>query len=102
MIPQKGLGGNIYLFQIVILLGGKIGFQGQMRHAHDGIHGSADFMAHVCQKFTLGFRGLFSSQLGLNYLGFHFFALGDVFSRIDDFRWRGAGFDGFTEDRSNH
>jgi putative methionine-R-sulfoxide reductase with GAF domain len=62
---QKGLGGNIYFFEVVGLLGCKIGFHGQMRHPDDGIHGSADFMAHIRQKIAFGFGGIFSVISGL-------------------------------------
>ena len=34
------------------------GLQGQFRHAHDAVHGRADFMAHVGQELALGPIGL--------------------------------------------
>ena len=47
------------------MLGSQIGFEGQMRHSDDGIHGGADFMAHVRQKIAFGSGGFFGLVSGL-------------------------------------
>ncbi len=36
-----------------------------MRHSDDGVHGGADFMAHVGQKIAFGFGGIFGLVSGL-------------------------------------
>ena len=36
-----------------------------MRHPDNGIHGRADFMAHIGQKFAFGFGGIFGLVPGL-------------------------------------
>ena len=48
--PQKRLSGNVYFFQVVILFGGKVGFQRQVRHSDNVVHGGTDFMAHVGEE----------------------------------------------------
>ena len=54
---QQVRGGSADFLQIVFLLVAGIGLQGQMGEADDAVHGRADFMAHVRQKFAFGLRG---------------------------------------------
>src|ERR1700722_13014723 len=39
--------------QVILLLLVEGSFEGQLRHADDGVHGRADFMAHIGQEFAL-------------------------------------------------
>jgi hypothetical protein len=55
--------------QILALLGGEFGIQGQLRHAQDAVHGRADFMAHIRQEFALGAAGAFGGLFGGAQLG---------------------------------
>ena len=47
---------------------GEVGVEGEFRHADDAVHGSANLVAHVGQKFTFGprrgLRSLTSCGLG--------------------------------------
>ena len=43
-------------------------FQRQVRQADDGVHGGADFVAHIGQEFGLAARGLLGMFLGLHQL----------------------------------
>ena len=54
------------------------GFQQQFRHAQHGIHGRADFVAHVGQKMTLRSIRRIRCFLGSPQLLFHAFAIRDV------------------------
>ena len=49
---------------IALLLWIEQGILNQMAHADDGVHGGADFVAHVGQKFALGASGGFGGFLG--------------------------------------
>ena len=42
-----------------------VGFQRQLRHADDAVHGRADFVAHVGQELALGAAGGLGGFLGL-------------------------------------
>ena len=53
------------LADIVLLFWCEIGFQRQVAHADNGVHGGADFMAHVGQEIALGLGGLLGNTLGL-------------------------------------
>ena len=65
MTPSKASADNFDHTQVFALLGGELGFEGQLGHAHDTIHGSANLMAHVGQKLTLRgvsrYRGVLSA-----------------------------------------
>ena len=50
--------------QVLALLAVKIGLQGQVGHAEDAVHGSADFVAHVGQELALGLVGGLGSFFG--------------------------------------
>ncbi len=65
---QQRDAGGMDLFDVVALLRVQIGAQRQMRHADDGIHGRAQFVAHIGQKQGLGLVGLF----GMNARRFRF------------------------------
>src|SRR5208337_3472212 len=56
----------------------------KVRHAHDGVHGGADFMAHCSQKVALGSVGGFGSFFGRKDLSFRPLALGDVLNDGED------------------
>ena len=51
---EQGLGRFPGLVQVCSLLLGEPGFQGQIQHAENGIHGGPDLMAHVGQEVRLG------------------------------------------------
>ena len=52
--------------QILFLQLGRCGVQGQLGHAHNAIHGRADFVAHVGQKRAAHAVGLFGLDFGLH------------------------------------
>jgi hypothetical protein len=53
---EQVLGGAMDLLDVVALLGGgrDLGLQREVRHADDGVHRRADFVAHVGQEVALG------------------------------------------------
>ena len=64
-VQQTG-GGSPDFLQIVALFWVGFGLQSQQGKADNAVHGRADFMAHVGEKFALGLRsqhGLFSLAL---------------------------------------
>ena len=54
-----------YLGNVVPLTWIKVGLQRKVGHACYGVHGRADFMAHVSQEFALGYIGGFGGGFGL-------------------------------------
>ena len=56
---------RVHLFDVIALLGAQVGLQRQMRHPNDGIHGGADFVAHVGQKTRLHAGRIFGQLFGL-------------------------------------
>ena len=64
--------------QIIFLFGVQIGFQRQMGHSDNRVHGGTDFMTHVGQKVTFGLVGLVSDLFGFNEFIFHAFAFGNI------------------------
>ena len=75
---QQTVRGGIDPLQVVALLGVEFGAQGQAGHADDGVHGGADFVAHVGQKITLALVGRFGLLLGQHQGAFHAQLLGEV------------------------
>ena len=55
---------TLTMFEILALLTGKVGVQGQLGHADDAVHGRADLVAHVGQEFALGPVGFLRRLLG--------------------------------------
>ena len=53
---------------VAVLVGGQRGFGQQLAHAQDGIHGRADFVAHVGQKQLSGPHRRLGRQLGVAQL----------------------------------
>ena len=47
----------------------EVGFGNQVDHADDGVHRSADFMAHVREELALGLRRLLGDFTGRDHLG---------------------------------
>ena len=45
-------------FDVITLAWIELGFQCQMRHPYDGIHWSADFMAHIGKKIRFHARSI--------------------------------------------
>ena len=70
--------------QIVPLLGGQFGLQGQVGHADDRIHRRPNFMAHPGEKVTFSPVGGFGSLLGDMEVGLVIFQLGDIVIGADD------------------
>ena len=64
MIPKQCLCRGLHLGQVIRLLRRQIGLQREVRHPDDGVHRSADFMAHVGQEIRLGLGGSFGCFLG--------------------------------------
>ena len=54
----------MHLFDVIALLFIEFRLQRQITHADDGVHGRADFVAHIRQEVALGLRRLFSLELG--------------------------------------
>ena len=64
MMPSSACAADLHLGQIVALPGVSSVFKRQMRHADDGVHRRADFMAHVGQEIALGLGRRFRRFLG--------------------------------------
>ncbi|EZP46142.1 hypothetical protein BW39_05793 [Delftia sp. RIT313] len=62
---QKGAGRALHLLQVAALARCQRGLLHQARHADDGIHGCADFVAHDGQEIRFGAFGRFGGFLGL-------------------------------------
>ncbi len=62
---QQNFGRISRCFGIVALLSVQFRIQQQPSHVYESIHRGADFMAHICQKFTFGFIGCLGSFFGL-------------------------------------
>ena len=75
---QKMLGRSLDFSEIVPLARGGIRFQRQVGHADNGVHGGADFMAHIGQEIGLDFSGQFGSFFGGHQLVFSQFPLGYI------------------------
>ena len=64
--PQKMLAGQRDFFQAVPdLLGIVYVGGGDGRHAHNGVHGGADIVAHIGQELALGAVGMLCRRPGL-------------------------------------
>ena len=64
--PQQMLAGQGYFFQTVLdLLDIADVGRGNRRHAHDGVHGGADIVAHIGQELAFGPAGLDGVLAGL-------------------------------------
>ena len=61
---QHQIGGHPDRFQVVPLYRTEIGVESQTGHADDAVHGRADFVAHIGQKFALGAAGRFGLFFG--------------------------------------
>ena len=81
---EEGLCSHLCLCQIVALLRGQIGLQGQMGHSEDRIHGGADLMAHVGEEVGLGLGGGHGFFFGSDEICFGLLAIGDVFGRVEE------------------
>ena len=53
------------MLEVLPLLGGQLGVQGQLGHAEDAVHGRADLVAHVGQELALGAVGGLGGLLAL-------------------------------------
>ena len=62
--PQQRVGRVFDRFHITPLSRVQGRAQRQIRHANDGVHWGADFVAHVCQEVALGTTGRFGCLLG--------------------------------------
>ena len=80
---QQMLAGLLDLAHVVALAGGEFGGQRQVGQAHDGVHGGADFVAHVGQEIGLEQGGLHGGLLGRGQGPFHGFLLADVHEGAD-------------------
>ena len=72
------------MLQVLALLGGQVGVQGQLGHAEDAVHRRADLVAHVGQELALGPVGGLGRLLGLLQLLLGPLAVGDVVADADD------------------
>ncbi|MNN81034.1 hypothetical protein D3C81_1978160 [compost metagenome] len=52
----------MHFLNVVALAGIQLGQQRQVTHADDGVHGRADFMAHVGEELALGLGCLFGGS----------------------------------------
>ena len=59
------LGRLLHFLHVVALPGCHFGFEHQVAHADDGVHGGADFVAHVGQKIGFHARCRLGLHLGL-------------------------------------
>ena len=75
---QQVLARVLNLAQKVTLGAGQLRLQHQVREADDGIHGGADFVAHIGQKVGLDARCVLCRQLGVEQLGLGLFLQTDV------------------------
>ncbi len=66
---EQGFRRAVGLVQIVTLLGAHFGLQAEPDQTEHAIHGRANFVAHVGQKFILGLGGALKIQVGLFQLG---------------------------------
>src|SRR6185436_21166290 len=55
---QKRLGAGTGDLDELVLTGGQFGLVQQAKHAHDAVHGRADFVAHAGKKLPLDLAGL--------------------------------------------
>ena len=62
---QQGHAGAVDFLDVVPLLRREVGIQGQIGHAHDAVHGRADFVAHIGQENAFGGIGRLCLVLGL-------------------------------------
>ena len=60
------------------MLGCQIRLERQMRHSQNGVHGGADFVAHVGQKIPFCPGGGFRFVTGLDEFGFHPLEMNDI------------------------
>ena len=70
-------------FGVVALLLGKVAIEEEAGHAHDAIHGSPDFMAHVCHETGRGLGMLFGCNFGSKKLSVGGDFVGDVVGNAD-------------------
>ncbi len=61
---QQAVGRAFDHLQVIALLDGEGGFEGELSHAEDAVHGRADLMAHVGQEIALGPVGRLRRLLG--------------------------------------
>ena len=86
MIPNKALEDFFDFGNIVALLVVQVGFQGQCREADDGIHGGADFVAHVGKEFAFDDADASAaSRVALGFFFFHSFI--DINERAFNIQW---------------
>ena len=67
---QQVLPGFFYFYKAIILLWTDPGATQQVRHSHNCIQWSSNFMRHIGQKNTLGHIGRFGILLGIGKLQF--------------------------------
>ena len=75
---QQPLRGHPDRPEVARLCVGEVRARQQVRHAHDGVHGRADLMAHRRQEGALGLAGLLGEHLGFPQLHRPPAPLGDV------------------------
>ncbi len=70
--------GALHHTEILALHPVEFRFEREFRHANDTVHGGANFVAHVCEKFALGAAGGFGGLLRLKKLSLYPALLSDV------------------------
>ena len=66
---QQVIGRELHHAEVLALLGGQLGVEGQLGHADDAVHRRADLVAHVGQELALGAGGGLGGLLGLAHGG---------------------------------
>ncbi|MFM1944605.1 MAG: hypothetical protein RI897_3587 [Verrucomicrobiota bacterium] len=75
---EEGGAGGMDLMDVVVLFGGEFSFEGEVSQADDGVHGGADFVAHIGEEH--GFHG--GGFLGLGFCLLEFLLGGASFGDI--------------------
>jgi len=75
---EEGVGGDLDGLEVLALLEGEVGLEGEFGHAEDAVHGGADLVAHVGEELALGavcglgdLLGLFEDAVAAADLGEH-------------------------------
>ena len=80
---QQRARGVVDLAHIVMLARIELGFEGQIRHAQDRVHGGADLVAHIGQEHRLGVGCVFClPTCCLQFLLYRMAAVDVVFDRL--------------------
>jgi hypothetical protein len=81
---KQRLGGTLHHAEAIVLFTGEGGVQHQLREAENPVHGSANLVAHIGEKFALGMIGRFSGPFSLLQLSFDPVALDRRLEDIGD------------------